>query len=48
MRELFLERLGDGGREQMDMLLSQLPSGAECTEHRACLADPDALEIAEA
>ena len=48
VRELFLERLGDDGRAQMDALLSALPHGADCTEHRACLADPDALEVAEA
>jgi DNA-binding MarR family transcriptional regulator len=48
VRELFLERLGDDGRAQMDELLATLPRGAECTEHRACLADPDALETAEA
>jgi DNA-binding MarR family transcriptional regulator len=46
VRELFLERLGDDGRAQMDALLGELPAGAECTEHRACLADPDALEVA--
>lgn len=46
VRELFLERLGDEGRAQMDALLGELPAGAECTEHRACLADPDALEVA--
>jgi DNA-binding MarR family transcriptional regulator len=44
VRELFVERLGQGGVEQMDALLRALPSGAECTEHRACIADPDALE----
>src|SRR3954463_12927867 len=44
VRELFLERLGDEGRAQMDALLRLLPSGAECVENRACLADPDALE----
>lgn len=46
VRELFLERLGKEGLEQMDALLARLPSGAECVEHRACLADPDSLEIA--
>jgi len=46
VRELFLERLGQGGREQMDALLASLPGGAECVKHRACLADPDTLEIA--
>ena len=45
VRELFVERLGQGGPEQMDALLSSLPGGAECTKQRACLADPDALEI---
>jgi DNA-binding MarR family transcriptional regulator len=44
VRELFIEKLGPEGREQMDTLLGRLPSGTECTEHRACLADPDALE----
>ena len=48
VRELFLERLGEEGRAQMDALLAELPRGASCTEHRACLADPDALETAEA
>ena len=48
VRELFLQRLGDEGRAQMDALLSSLPRGADCTEHRACLADPDALEVADA
>jgi DNA-binding MarR family transcriptional regulator len=48
VRELFIEKLGPEGREQMDALLGRLPAGAECTEHRACLADPDALEVAEA
>jgi DNA-binding MarR family transcriptional regulator len=46
VRELFVERLGQGGREQMDALLEALPGGAECVKQRACLADPDALEIA--
>ena len=46
IRELFLERLGEDGRERMDALLGQLPAGSECLEHRACLADPDALEVA--
>src|SRR5690348_4834426 len=44
VRELFLERLGQEGREQMDALLAELPSGAACLESRACLADPDTLE----
>jgi DNA-binding MarR family transcriptional regulator len=48
IRELFVERLGAEGREQMDSLLGRLPHGTECLEHRACLADPDALEVAEA
>ena len=46
VRELFLEKLGPDGREQLDALLGRLPAGAECVEHRACLADPDALEVA--
>jgi DNA-binding MarR family transcriptional regulator len=46
VRELFVERLGPEGREQMDALLERLPSGATCVEHRACLADPDTLEVA--
>jgi DNA-binding MarR family transcriptional regulator len=46
VRELFVERLGADGREQMDALLGMLPSGAECIESRACLADPDSLEVA--
>ena len=44
VRELFVERLGEDGREQMDALLRSLPSGSECLETRACIADPDALE----
>jgi len=44
VRELFVEQLGQEGREQMDALLSALPGGAACVESRACLADPDALE----
>jgi DNA-binding MarR family transcriptional regulator len=46
VRELFVERLGEDGREQMDALLGLLPSGAECVESRACLADPESLEVA--
>jgi len=47
VRELFVERLGQEGRAQMDVLLASLPGGAECVKRRACLADPDdALEIA--
>jgi DNA-binding MarR family transcriptional regulator len=46
VRELFVERLGQGGPERMDALLISLPGGAECVKQRACLADPDALEIA--
>jgi DNA-binding MarR family transcriptional regulator len=48
VRELFVARLGSEGREQMDSLLGRLPAGADCTEHRACLADPDSLEAVEA
>jgi DNA-binding MarR family transcriptional regulator len=44
VRELFVEQLGNEGVEQMDGLLRALPSGAECLESRACIADPDALE----
>jgi DNA-binding MarR family transcriptional regulator len=46
VRELFVERLGEDGLEQMDALLRLLPAGAGCLESRACLADPDALEVA--
>jgi DNA-binding MarR family transcriptional regulator len=46
VRDLFLEKLGPEGRELMDELLGRLPRGAECVEHRACLADPDALQAA--
>jgi DNA-binding MarR family transcriptional regulator len=46
VRELFIELLGQEGREQMDALLASLPGGAACTESRACLADPESLEIA--
>src|SRR3954449_9743561 len=48
VRELFVEQLGQEGVEQMDALLRALPAGTECTEHRACLADPDALEVTSA
>ena len=40
VKELFIEKLGPKGREQMDALLRQLPGGAEC-EQRACMADAD-------
>jgi DNA-binding MarR family transcriptional regulator len=46
VRELFVERLGQEGRARMDALLAALPGGTECVKQRACLADPDALEIA--
>ena len=46
VRELFLELLGHDGRERMDALLAVLPGGAACTESRACLADPESLEVA--
>ncbi|HYZ27905.1 MAG TPA: MarR family transcriptional regulator [Thermoleophilaceae bacterium] len=46
VRELFVERLGQEGLKQMDALLELLPSGTTCLESRACIADPDALEIA--
>ncbi len=45
VRELFIEKLGAEGLTQMDQLLAQLPRGAECTELRACLADPETLEV---
>ena len=48
IRELFLERLGQEGRAQMDALLSALPQGDTCVEQRACLADPAALDEAAA
>lgn len=48
VRELFLEKLGDDGRAEMDELLGRLPRGADCVQERACLADPDALEAAKA
>jgi DNA-binding MarR family transcriptional regulator len=44
VRELFVERLGQAGVEQMDALLRALPSGDACLEGRACIADPDSLE----
>ena len=44
VRELFVEQLGQEGVAQMDALLRALPSGTECVESRACIADPDALE----
>jgi DNA-binding MarR family transcriptional regulator len=46
VRELFVERLGREGRAQMDALLAALPGGADCVKQRACLAVPDALEVA--
>jgi DNA-binding MarR family transcriptional regulator len=46
VRELFVEQLGNEGVELMAALLARLPGGAECTQHRACLADPDSLEVA--
>ena len=45
VRELFVERLGKEGLEQMEGLLRLLPAGDACLESRACIADPDALEI---
>jgi DNA-binding MarR family transcriptional regulator len=48
VRELFVEQLGNEGVEQMDALLRALPAGAQCLESRACIADPDALEISSA
>jgi hypothetical protein len=45
VRELFVEQLGNEGVARMDALLRALPSGSECLESRACIADPDALEI---
>lgn len=44
VRELFVERLGNEGIEQMDALLRALPAGEGCLESRACIADPEALE----
>src|SRR4051794_35891328 len=44
VRELFVEKLGEDGVAQMDVLLRALPAGAECLESRACIADPDSLE----
>jgi DNA-binding MarR family transcriptional regulator len=47
VRELFLEKIGAGGRAQMDELLGKLPGGGDCDlEHRACMADVAALETA--
>jgi DNA-binding MarR family transcriptional regulator len=48
VRELFVELLGNDGVEQMDALLRLLPAGSECLEGRACVADPDSLEISSA
>ena len=48
VRELFVEQLGQEGVAQMDALLRALPSGDQCLEHRACIADPDALETSQA
>jgi DNA-binding MarR family transcriptional regulator len=48
VRELFVELLGNEGVEQMDALLRALPAGSECLEGRACVADPDSLEISSA
>jgi DNA-binding MarR family transcriptional regulator len=44
VRELFVERLGNEGVEQMDALLRGLPAGEACLESRACIADPESLE----
>lgn len=46
VRELFLDRIGPDGRAEMDALLGKLPGGTEC-EHRACVADPGALNLAD-
>jgi len=46
VRELFVERLGTEGVEQLDALLRALHSGADCLEGRACVADPDSLASA--
>jgi DNA-binding MarR family transcriptional regulator len=49
VRELFLEQLGTEGRAQMDALLGRLPGGGDCDlEHRACMADLDAVDAAKA
>jgi DNA-binding MarR family transcriptional regulator len=48
VRELFVELLGEEGVQQMDALLRSLPAGSECLESRACIADPDALEVSSA
>src|SRR3954452_10063225 len=48
VRELFVERLGNEGVAQMDAMLRSLPAGSECLEGRACVADPDSLEISSA
>jgi len=45
VRELFLEKLGAEGLTQMNELLALLPHGSCDLEHRACIADPDALEV---
>jgi DNA-binding MarR family transcriptional regulator len=40
VRELFLEKIGERGRERMDDLLGRLAGGADCDmELRACLAE---------
>ena len=47
VRELFLEKIGDEGRAQMDELLGKLPGGGDCDlEHRACMADVAELKAA--
>jgi DNA-binding MarR family transcriptional regulator len=47
VRQLYLERIGPAGRAAMDELLGQLPGGGDCDlEHRACMADFQALETA--
>jgi DNA-binding MarR family transcriptional regulator len=49
VRELFLARIGPEGRAAMDELLGKLPGGGDCDlEHRACMADPGALKVADA
>src|SRR4051794_27820807 len=49
VRELFLAKIGDSGREQMDELLGKLPGGGDCDlEHRACMADVTELKSSSA
>jgi DNA-binding MarR family transcriptional regulator len=49
VRELFLDRIGARGREQLDRLLGALPGGADCdVDLRACMGEVPAAKRAAA